>query len=133
MRVLYDTNVLVKILCSRQSILAFREIITREGIVNISSQHILQEVETVLAEKMKLTKQKAKAATRLLARQSTIVNPKTIEKVARDPFDDYILASALLGKAEYIVTADQDLLILKQYKGIKIVTPDTFRKVVGMN
>lgn len=129
MRVLYDSSVLVKILSRRESILAFREDI-KSGIINITSLHILSEVEAVLAEKLGLTKQKAKAAARLLGRQSVTVEPKSIAKISRDPFDDYILAAAVTGKAEYLVTADKDLLVLDGYKGIKIITPSEFRKVV---
>jgi putative PIN family toxin of toxin-antitoxin system len=129
MRILYDTNVLVKILSRRESILAFKQDI-KSGIVNISSQHILNEVEAVLAEKLDLTKQRAKAAARLLGRQSMIVEPRNVERACRDPFDDYILAAAVTGKAKYLVTADKDLLVLDGYKGIKIIKPAEFRKII---
>lgn len=130
MRVLYDSNILVKILSRRESILTFKED-TKGGVVNISSRHILNEVEAVLVEKLNLTKQKARAAARLLGRQSVIVEPKHIEKICRDPFDDYILAAAVAGRAKYLVTADKDLLILNKYKGIKIVRPTEFGKIWG--
>lgn len=129
MRILYDTNVLVKTLSRRESILTFKQDV-KSGIANISSQHILHEVETVLVERLGLTKQKAKAAVRLLGRQSTIVEPKNVEKVCRDPFDDYILAAAVTGRAKYLVTADKDLLVLNEYKGIKIIKPTEFRKIL---
>lgn len=132
MRVLYDSNVLVKALSHRASILTFKEEI-KNGLVNISSQHILSEVEAVLVEKLGLTKQKAKAAARLLGRQSTIVEPKHVEKACRDSFDDYILAAAIAGNAQYIVTADKDLLILGEYKGVRIIKPTEFRRIMKDN
>lgn len=128
MRILYDTSVLVKMLARREAILAFKKDL-RSGTAHISSRHILSEVEAVLVEKMKLTKQKAKAATRLLERQSIIVYPKDIEKICRDPFDDYILAAAVTGRVEYLVTAGKDLLVLGIHQAIKIVTPDEFAKI----
>ena len=128
MRILYDTSVLVKMLSRRESTLLFKENITKGVIIHISSRHILNEVEAVLAEKLGLTKQKAKAAVRLLARQSVIVSPDKIEKICRDPFDDYILAAAVAGRVTYLVTADKDLLVLESYRGIKIVKPGEFRK-----
>ncbi|HMH70645.1 MAG TPA: putative toxin-antitoxin system toxin component, PIN family [Candidatus Saccharimonadales bacterium] len=130
MRILYDSNVLVTILSRRESILAFKEEITSKGIIHISSRYILSEVEAVLVEKLRLTKQKAKTATRLLSRQSIVVDPKNIEKICRDPFDDYVLAAAVGGKAKYLVTADKDLLVLKAYKSVEIITPGEFRKIV---
>jgi putative PIN family toxin of toxin-antitoxin system len=130
MLVLYDTNTLVKILSRREGILTFKRDTVERHITNITSQHILSEVEAVLAERMKLTKQKAKAATRLLERQSVVVNPKTIEKICHDPFDDYVLAAAKEGGVEYLVTEDKDLLILKGYQSVKIVNTSTFRRIL---
>jgi len=130
MRILYDTNVLVTILSRREAILVLKEDMTEKHITNISSRHILGEVEAVLVTTMKLTRQKAKAAVRLLERQSTIVSPKGIEKICRDPFDDYIVAAAVTGKAEYLVTEDKDLLVLKSHEGVNIVTFAEFRAAV---
>jgi len=130
MRILYDTNVLVKMLSRREAILAFKKEL-QSGSTHISSRHILSEVEAVLVEKLKLTKQKAKAAARLLGRQSVIVHPKEIEKICRDPFDDYVLAAAVMGEVEYLVTADKDLLVLEAHRGVKIVTPNEFARLAS--
>ena len=46
--------------------------------------------------------------------------------VERDPDDDKILACATAGRAEWIVSGDDDLLALKRYKGIAIFTPRQF-------
>ena len=39
----------------------------------------------------------------------------------RDPNDNYVLALALAGSAEIILTEDQDLLVLNPWRGIRIV------------
>jgi len=39
----------------------------------------------------------------------------------RDPNDNYVLALALAGSAEVILTEDQDLLILAPWRGIRIM------------
>jgi len=130
MRILYDTNVLVGMLSRRESISAFKRLLELDETVHISSAHILGEVEAVLVEKMKLTRQKAKVAARLLERQSVIVYPVKIEKVCRDPFDDYVLAAAVIGKAEYLITADKDLLVLEKHKKVVIVTPSEFTAIM---
>lgn len=132
MRVLYDTNVLVTILSRREAVLILKKRVTEGHITHVSSPHVLSEVEAVLALKMKLTKRKWKAAARLLGRQSIIVNPTAIEKVCRDPFDDYILAAAVIGSADYIVTEDKDLLVLKKHRDIEIITLAQFEAVVQM-
>jgi putative PIN family toxin of toxin-antitoxin system len=43
--------------------------------------------------------------------------------ICRDPNDDFILECAETGKADLIVTGDKDLLSLKMYGTIKILTP----------
>ena len=42
--------------------------------------------------------------------------------VCRDPDDDAILACALAGAADVIVSGDSDLLVLAHYQGIQILT-----------
>ena len=51
--------------------------------------------------------------------------------VCRDPADDIVLAAAVEGRADVIVTGDADLLALKQYEGIHIVTPRAFLKSIN--
>jgi hypothetical protein len=46
--------------------------------------------------------------------------------VTRDPKDDYLIAYALVGAADYRVTGDRDLLVLGQVDDVKIVTPRAF-------
>ena len=40
--------------------------------------------------------------------------------VCRDPDHDNILAAAISGKCDSIITGDKDLLVLKQYESIDI-------------
>jgi len=44
-------------------------------------------------------------------------------QVSRDADDDKILATALAGQADYLVSGDKDLLSLPETCGVKIVTP----------
>jgi uncharacterized protein len=46
--------------------------------------------------------------------------------IVRDEDDAIILACAVGGNADYIVTGDQDLLTLDSYSGIPILTPAEF-------
>jgi putative PIN family toxin of toxin-antitoxin system len=66
-----------------------------------------------------------------LTANATLVSGVPNESVvAQDPDDDYVLARAVQGGAEYIVTGDSDLLTLGKYRGISIVTPADFVNIL---
>ncbi len=46
--------------------------------------------------------------------------------VTGDPEDDHVLATAALGKADYLVTGDRGLLALKEHQRIEILNPQAF-------
>ena len=130
MRVVYDTNVLATILSRRVEILRLKQVVSSGRMTLVTSPFILNELEAVLAEKFRLTKQGAKSRTRLLARITVVVKPQQIEKIVRDPNDDFIIGTAVAGKAEYLVTLDKDLLVLKKHEGILIITPSQLKEVL---
>jgi len=45
------------------------------------------------------------------------------------PDDDMILATAIAGSAECIVTGDKDLLVMNEFQGVKIVSPKDFSEL----
>jgi putative PIN family toxin of toxin-antitoxin system len=60
----------------------------------------------------------------LYRRHATWVEPIPLPKpVCRDADDDWVLATAVAGGAEAIVTGDGDLLELGAYEGVAILTP----------
>lgn len=50
-----------------------------------------------------------------------VIGPKLNIKICRDPKDNKILECAAHAKADYIISGDKDLLILKDFRGIPIV------------
>lgn len=56
-----------------------------------------------------------------------IVTPATLDApVCRDQDDDVVLATAVAGHGDCIVTGDQDLLVLQQFRTIPILAPGDF-------
>jgi predicted nucleic acid-binding protein len=51
--------------------------------------------------------------------------------VTADPADDKILAGARAARARWLVSGDQHLLAIRQYRGIRIVTPQMFLEEWG--
>ena|SRR3989338_757440 len=62
----------------------------------------------------------------LIHEKAIVVEPKNRVKVCRDPDDDAVIECAVAGKARLIVTGDKDLLVMKSYKEVKILSPRLF-------
>lgn len=126
MRIVLDTNVLIAALISRGFCHELFEYcaLTHEL---FTSDFILYEVSEKLVTKFKYKEDTAKEAVNLLRSQLQLVMPVAqTTSVSRDPDDDNILATAEAGKCDYIITGDIDLLVLIEYKAIRIVTPREF-------
>ena len=62
---------------------------------------------------------------------SVLVEVQGIEKVIQDdPDDDFLLAVAEAGRADYIVSGDHHLLALQEHHGIRIVSPGDFDRIL---
>jgi putative PIN family toxin of toxin-antitoxin system len=68
----------------------------------------------------------------LLSEAEVVPGHLQLPGVTRDPKDDATVACAQEGKADYIVSGDQDLLVLGEYEGIPIVTPRQFIEILSL-
>ena len=133
LRAVLDTNVIVSGTIAKNGV-PFRilEAWRRQEWSLVLSLAVLDEVQRVLrlpkiARKYRLTGEEIDDTVRLLRLHATVVPGRlAIPPASRDPGDDPILACAIEGEAEYIVTGDKDLLTLERYQGIPIVTPVRF-------
>lgn len=126
MRIVLDTNVIVAAFAARGLCAEVFEACV-SGHTLVISQHILTEVNTILQKKLKLPKRIANDITNYLKDTAEEVKPETIDdSVCRDKDDLPIIGTATKGDADFIVTGDTDLLELKSYHGIDIITPREF-------
>lgn len=97
----------------------------------VVSSPVLREIMEVLRRPELAAKSKSLAALEarriidLLAR-AEVVDIRPIPPVSRDPQDDKFLATAEAAGADYLVSEDQDLLVLGDYRSIRIVDAATF-------
>jgi len=126
MRLVLDTNVLIAALITRGVCADLLEhCVLRHTI--ICSEVILGELRKHLAGKFKYSEKEAGEAVDLLRSPMRMVVPQELkEPVCRDPDDDWILATAIAGDVECIVTGDKDLLTIGRYQGVEIVSPSHF-------
>jgi putative PIN family toxin of toxin-antitoxin system len=66
--------------------------------------------------------------TNIAAESSGVLNPRP--RISRDADDDKILECAVRGDVDFIITGDSDLLVLKEYANIKMVTPKEYVDMV---
>ena len=56
--------------------------------------------------------------------------PERRVETCRDPADNMVLEAAVAGDADYIVTGDEDLLMLRSFEDIPIVGPAEFLRIL---
>ncbi len=66
----------------------------------------------------------------LIHAKTKLISPSVTIQVCRDPKDNFVIECAVTGKADFIVTGDNDLLCLIAYREIPIVSPNHFLKVL---
>lgn len=126
MRVFLDTNVLVAAVATRglcadvmRVVLAEHELITGEV--------VLGELRKVLARRIKLPAAAIDDIVSLLREQEVVPKPrKPSELPIRDPDDRWILASAMAGRADVLVTGDRDLLDVADKAPLPVLEPRAF-------
>ena len=140
MRALIDTNVLISYLLLSGEGGAIRTLIhafEKGRFTMLLPEPLLQELIEAMRGKRRLSSrispQELEAFIETLTdyaeKIGMIAGP--IPKATRDIKDDYLLAYALVGKADYLVTGVKDLLTLQGLlPGLEIVTPARFVEVL---
>jgi putative PIN family toxin of toxin-antitoxin system len=125
-KIVLDTNVLIAALIARGVCHQLLEhCVLRHTL--LTSDFILEETHEKLIEKFGYRAELATEAVSVLRSRMKVVAPSELESpVCRDPDDDYILAAAVSGNCDCIITGDKDLLVLKAYEDIDIFSPRDF-------
>lgn len=129
MRVVFDTNVLYAAFATK----GFCEELVDEAAGEcelIWSDTLREEFESLLARRHKIGVA-TRTALSAYVDLCEFVEPEPLGKrICRDKDDDVVLATGLAGKAGVIVTGDDDLLVLKEFRGIRILSPRQFLELL---
>jgi hypothetical protein len=126
-RLVVDTNILISALLAGTSLPAHLIVLWREGRFDLlTSADQLDELMRVTRYPKIRERLSPALAGRLIneIRDLAVMLPKLpAVTVSPDPHDNYLLAMATAGSADFLVTGDKrDLLALKLYEGAKIIT-----------
>ena len=137
MRITVDTNILVSATFWNGASNKIIEKVEKKEIELILSKDIINEYVKVLnykeiQDKIKANNLEMTRTVEKIAAISTFVKPKEkLHIIKDDPTDDKFLECAKEGKVDYLVSNDKKhLLTLKEFEGIKIISPEEFLKIV---
>ena len=130
MKIVLDTNVLISGIFWKGAPHKILELWIHGHAQIFASRKIFEEYSAVL-RRIDQSQVLAKKWQRFIVENITIIAVKEVLQLCRDPHDDMFINCALAANASYIVSGDQDLLVLKKVSKIKIVTPAEFLKIFG--
>jgi len=137
-RVVIDANQFVSALLKPVSNPAEVIRLAREGKIQlIMSPQIMEEIRAVLSypkivKRHRLTSEQIDLFLKKLTKVAIITHSgQKLDTVKEDPSDNKYLECAVEGRAEYIISGDSHLINLKTFRGIRIIEPAPFLKVVS--
>ena len=126
MKVLLDTNVIFSAFAARGLAQAVFELCLERYTIVIS-EHILSELSSHLHKKLKMPDQKVQLILDYLREYCLLGEEAPVGKIAcRDEEDIHILGLAEKANPAYIITGDEDLLVLKEHRPVPILSPREF-------
>lgn len=125
-KVTFDTNILISSTLWKNSVSRklLDKLILQSKEIFITKE-ILEEYCKVLKRDFNLSEEEIKEKAELILSLTKIIIPLTrIDVVKEDSTDNKILECAFESRSDYIISYDQHLLKMKEYKNIKIIKPE---------
>ena len=131
-RIIKDTNIWISFLIGKE-LQDLKDLIVSEKVKIITTDQLINEIRLVTSrDKLKryFNQDKVSDLISLLDILADKIKIKKIDKICRDPKDDFILALSKESRANYLITGDKDLLDIKVYGRTKIVTVKQFKEKI---
>jgi len=130
MKIVLDANVIIAAFAARGLCESVMEVCLSEHEILLCNE-LLEEILRNLRRKIKLSAIIVDDIGDLLLEQASMIDPVPIASdFCRDPDDVKILDLAVAASANYIVTGDKDLLVLKKFQGMPILNPRSFSDIL---
>lgn len=131
-KIILDTNWYVSASINRRSRRQLFKILTNPGLRIFYSKELLQEYQAVISRKRfqnTISEAQVIRFLSLILPKLTAISINKAVSLSRDPEDNYLLAMALECNADYLVTGDADLLVLKKIRKTNIVRMSEFQSL----
>ena len=125
-RVVLDTNIIISALLFGGKPRQILQFVIERRLHSVTSPALLSELSEILAKKFLFPKNKLLMVERKVKKISSVVYPSEIITILRDKPDNRVLETAHTGECGYVITGDKQLLKLRVFRDIGIVTPEQF-------
>ena len=128
-KIVIDTNNLISALGWKGNPRKLLEQVIEKKYDLFISIKILDELKRVMDyPKFKFTDEQKNKFLQILSEISTIIETKIKLNITEDPDDNMFIECALESGADYIISGDEHLKKIKQFKNIKIISVSDFLK-----
>ena len=133
-KIIIDTNLWVSFLLTKNY--NFIDEWLDSGVATlVFSQELLNELLGVIARpKLKsfFATRTLESLLRLIEEKSLFYKVTAVVSACRDEKDNFLLALAKESQADYLLTGDKDLLVLKKFEQTHIITIATYKDIVEL-
>lgn len=132
LKITTDTNTLISATISKGNEFELLRMVKEGRIKLILSPKILKEFKEVISRsKFGFSlEQIMNALKQIISISSLIIPTLKVDVIKEDPDDNRVLECAEAGKVDYIISGDEHLLRLEEYKDIKIIKTVDFMKLI---
>jgi len=127
LKVVIDTNIFISTVLGGKTSGKICELLIKGNFKLLYTLDLLDELRYVLFTKdLEYNKTDIEIILTFIKAEAIFVQPSKKIFLCRDPKDNIVLECASAGKADAIITGDKDLLSMKSFSNIPILTPRQF-------
>lgn len=131
-KIIIDTNIFISFLIGKR-LSGLKQSLVNSIIQLIFSEQNIEELMVVTGRpkfKKYFNEKEVSDLIDLIHTIGKVVKITNEPRICRDPKDNFLLALADKGKADYLVSGDKDLLFIEEYKGTKIITIEALEDLI---
>ena len=127
-RIVNDTNVWLSALYFLGKPARIVHLIEEKNLISITSHAILNELTEKMIVNFQTPAFAANGTVSYIQSISELVSLQGRNFGLRDRADNMVLETAIVGECSFLITGDNDLLTLREYERLQVVTPSQFLK-----
>lgn len=123
-KIIFDVNIWVSAFISPRMFQRVQAVILQDKLEIFACKELFEELRQTLQRpkfQRYISSENLPLAIELAEQSSTLIHLKSVVELCRDKNDNYLLALAKDAKADFLITGDEDLLVLKRFENTQII------------